>query len=102
MGLFQAFQSHGGEVSIWPSLMIASRPSSLSVRPPSQDAAQPSSDVAVHGFKRRGFAVFEVLKPPPQRSIEILADPLHAASLVSPGFHTNRILEPIHALLARP
>ena len=33
MGLFQAFQSHGGEVGIWPFLMIASPSSSFSVLP---------------------------------------------------------------------
>src|SRR5471030_1510135 len=102
MGLSEAEQSHGGEVGIWPFLMIASVSFSLPMHAPAQDASQPSSDVAVHGFKRRGFALFEVLKPSFQRSIEILADPFHAASLVSPGLLPNRILEPLHALLARP
>src|SRR5665213_3064547 len=102
MGLFQAYQSHRGEVGIWPFLIIASPSSSFSVRSFSQDAAQPATDVAVHGFKRRGFAVLEVLKPSAQRSVEICADPLHAAALVSPGLHANRVFEPIHALLARP
>ena len=102
MGLFQAFQSHGGEVGIWPFLMIASRSSPSSVRPLSQDAAQSASDVAVHGFKRRDLAVFEVLKPSARRSVEVRADPLHAASLASAGLLANRVFEPIHALLARP
>ena len=82
--------------------MIVSVSFSFSVRPLSQDTAQSAPDVAIHGFKRFGFAVFEVFKPSSQRSIQILADPRHAASLAAPGLPSNRVFEPVHALLARP
>ena len=102
MGLFQAYQSHRGEVGIWPFLMVVSLSFSSPACSPSQDAAEPSSDVAIDRYECRGFAVFVVFKPASQASIEVLADHRHAASLIPPGLRPDRVFEALHALLARP
>ena len=102
MDLFQAYQSHCGEVGIWPFLMIVSLSFSSATCSPSQDATEPSSDVTIDRSERISFAVFVVFKPASQGSVEVLADRRHAPPLAPPGLRPDRVLEAVHALLARP
>ena len=52
--------------------------------------------------KGRAMAVFEVLKPAPQRAVDVFDDHLQALAVGASRLGPNRVLELLQALLPRP
>lgn len=76
--------------------------SALSFRPPSEDAAQPSSHVTLDRGKDVGLTVLEVLIPAFQCSVQIDAVGFHTSSIVASGLAPYCVFEFVQAFLARP
>jgi hypothetical protein len=68
----------------------------------SEDAAQPSSHIAVDGLMDVGCTMFEVPKPAFQCEIHIRAEGFHTPSIVASGLAPYCVFEFVQALLARP
>jgi hypothetical protein len=87
---------------IRPALMVASPPAPLLPLALAQDTSQPHPHPGVQRSEGVSMALLELLKPAPQRAIDVGDDHLQALALGTPRLGPNRVFELPETLLARP
>ena len=102
MSVFQAEKPKLVKIGVRPSLMIKAAASPFSASVFAQNAAQAHANPFVHGLEDAPMAVLEVLEPAPQGRVDTGDYCRQALALRPASFRADRVLELVHALLARP
>src|SRR5439155_16833180 len=87
---------------IRPALMVAPTPSPGLPLALAQDTPQPHPHPGVQRSEGAAMTMFEILKPAPQRAIDVLDDHPQTMALGASRLGTNRVFKLPETLLPRP
>src|SRR5580698_6157542 len=101
-GCEQGDQPECGEVGFGPALIVASARAACAFVPLAQNGSHSLPYPGVQGLECSPMAVFEILKPAPQRPVDVGGDFAHRAASDPAGFLPDGCSQLVQALLARP
>jgi hypothetical protein len=104
MGVLQVEKPKRIKVGNWPACLVGAVPfgTPFPMGLTAQYASQPASDESIFRAECLVVAMFEVLKPAPQRPVHVSDGLGHAASRGSLGLRPDCISEFLKAFAARP
>ena len=102
MSCYERIQPLLSKERIWPTLMVLSSSSSLSVLPFAKNTSQPHPNPSVQARKGRAMTVFEVFKPAPHCPIDVRDNGLQASPIRPLGLGSHCILQLCKTPSSRP